>query len=52
MAIGISILLFLINTWKFTNNQCSEVAILSILFNMLIYLAIILHKDEMKFMVI
>ena len=50
--IGISILLFIINAWKFINNPGSEVPILTILFNMIIYLAIIiliLHKDEMKF---
>ena len=50
--IAISILLFIINAWKFINNPGSEVPILSILFNMIIYLAIIiliLHKDEMKF---
>ena len=41
--IAITIILFIINAWKFINN---------ILFNMIIYLAIIiliLHKDEMKF---
>ena len=45
--IAITILLFIINTWKFINNPGSEVPILSILFNMIIYLAIIimiLHK--------
>ena len=50
--IAISILLFIINAWKFINNPGSEVPILSILFNMIIYLEIInliLHKDEMKF---
>ena len=50
--IGISILLFIINAWKFINNPGSEVPILTILFNMIIHLAIIiliLHKDEMKF---
>ena len=50
--ISISIILFLINAWKFINNPGSEVPILTILFNMIIYLAIIiliLHKDEMKF---
>ena len=50
--IAISILLFIINAWKFINNPGSEVPILSILFNMIIYLAIIiliLHKDEIKF---
>ena len=49
---GISILLFLIDAWKFVINPGSEVPILTILFNMVIYLAIIiliLHKDEMKF---
>ena len=50
--IAITIILFIINAWKFINNRGSEVPILSILFNMIIYLAIIiliLHKDEMKF---
>ena len=50
--ISISVILFLINAWKFINNPGSEVPILSILFNMIIYLAIIiliLHKDEIKF---
>ena len=50
--IAITIILFIINAWKFINNPGSEVPILSILFNMIIYLAIIiliLHKDETKF---
>ena len=53
--IAITIILFIINAWKFINNPGSEVPILSILFNifnMIIYLAIIiliLHKNEMKF---
>ena len=50
--ISITIILFIINAWKFINNPGSVVLILSILFNMIIYLAIIiliLHKDEMKF---
>ena len=49
--IAITIILFIINSWKFINNPGSEVPILTILFNMIIYLAIIiliLHKDEMK----
>ena len=49
--IAVTILLFIINAWKFINNPGSEVPILSILFNIIIYLAIIiliLHKDEMK----
>ena len=52
MANSYTIILFIINAWKFINNPGSEVPILSILFNMIIYLAIIiliLDKDEMKF---
>ena len=50
--IVITIILFIINSLKFINNQGSEILVLSVLFNMIIYLAIIiliLHKDEMKF---
>ena len=50
--ISISIILFLINAWKFINHPGSEVPILTILFNMIIYLAIIIlimHKDDLKF---
>ncbi len=49
--ISISIILFLINAWKFINHPGSEVPILTILFNMIIYLAIIIlimHKNEIK----
>ena len=49
--ISISIILFLINAWKFINHPGSEVPILTILFNMIIYLAIIIlimHKDEIE----
>ena len=49
--ISISIILFLINAWKFINNPGSEVPILTNLFNMIIYLAIIIlimHKNEIK----
>ena len=49
--IAITIILFIINAWKFINNSGSEVPILSILFNMIIYLAIIIlimHKNEIK----
>ena len=45
----ITIILFIINAWKFLNNPGSEVPILAILFNMIIYLAIIIlimHKKE------
>ena len=50
--IAISILLFLINVWKIINNLSSEVPLLSILFNLITYLTIIifiLFIDEMKF---
>jgi lipopolysaccharide export LptBFGC system permease protein LptF len=50
--ISISIILFLVNVWKFLNNPCSEIPILTILFNMIIYLAIIIliiHKKEIRF---
>ena len=49
--IGISILLFLINALKIINNPCSEVPILTILFNIIIFLTIIIlliNKDEME----
>ena len=48
----ITIILFIINAWKFLNNPGSEVPILAILFNMIIYLAIIIlimHKKEITF---
>ena len=48
----ITMILFIINAWKFLNNPGSEVPILSILFNMIIYLAIIIliiHKKEITF---
>ena len=48
----ITIILFIINAWKFLNNPSSEVPILAILFNMIIYLAIIIlimHKKEITF---
>ena len=46
--IAITILLFIINAWIFINNQGSEVPILFIWFNKIIYLPImilILHKN-------
>ena len=48
--LAITILLFIINDLKFINNPSSDVPILSILFNMIIYLVIImliLYKDDM-----
>ena len=50
--ISISIILFLVNVWKFLNNPGSQAPILTILFNMIIYLAIIIliiHKNEIIF---
>ena len=46
--ISISIILFLINVWKFLNNPGSEVLILTILFNMVIYSAIIILIIDKK----
>ena len=46
--ISISIILFSINAWKFINHPGSEVPILAILFNMIIYLILIIHKKEIK----
>ena len=48
----ISFILFLINIWKFLNSDGSEIPILSLLFNMIIYLGIIMfinHKNEVTF---
>ena len=47
----ITLILFMINTIKFINVPASEVPILSILFNMILYLGIIifiLHKKEVS----
>ena len=52
LLIFITVILFLINVWKFINNPASEVPILGILFNMIFYLAIIIlimHRDELTF---
>ena len=46
--ISISIILFLVNMWKFLNNPGSEIPILTILFNMIIYLAIIILIIDKK----
>ena len=46
----ISFILFAFNAWKFLNNPGSDVPILSILFNMIIYLGLIIfifHKKEL-----
>ena len=49
LLIIITAILFIINLWKFINNPASEVPVLTLLFNMIIYIAIIiliLHKNE------
>ena len=46
----ISYVLFAFNAWKFLNNPGADVPILSILFNMVIYLGLIIfiiHKREL-----
>ena len=52
LLVLLTIVLFLINTWKFLNSPESEIPIISILFNLIIYLGIIiiiLHKNEINF---
>ena len=47
----VTLFLFIINTFKYINDPASEVPILSILFNMILYLGIIifiLHKKEVS----
>ena len=47
----VTLILFMINTIKFINNPASEVPVFSILFNMILYLGIIifiLHKKEVS----
>ena len=48
----VTLILFIINTLKFINDPATEIPILSILFNMILYLGIIifiLHKKEIPF---
>ena len=48
----VTLILFIINTLKFINDPAAEVPILFILFNMILYLGIIifiLHKKEIPF---
>ena len=47
----VTLILFIINIFKFINDPASEVPIISILFNMVLYLGIIifiLHKKEVS----
>ena len=49
---SISFILLLFNIWKFLNTPGSEIPLLSLLFNMIIYLGIIMfinHKNEITF---
>ena len=50
--VSVSFILFLFNIWKYLNTPGSEIPILSLLFNMLVYLGIIMfiiHKNEIAF---
>ena len=52
LLVLLTFVLFLINIWKFLNCPESEIPIISILFNLIIYLGIIiiiLHKNEINF---
>ena len=52
LLVLLTFVLFLINIWKFLNCPQSEIPIISILFNLIIYLGIIiiiLHKNEINF---
>ena len=52
LLVLLTFVLFLINIWKFLNYPESEIHIISILFNLIIYLGIIiiiLHKNEINF---
>ena len=52
LLVLLTFVLFLINIWKFLNCPESEIPIISILFNLIIYLGIIiiiLYKKEINF---
>ena len=47
--VSVSFLLFIFNIWKFLNTPGSEIPVLSLLFNMILYLGIIIfiiHKNK------
>ena len=47
--VSVSFILFIFNIWKYLNTPGSEIPILSLLFNMVVYLGIIIfiiHKNE------
>ena len=50
--VSVSFILFLFNIWKYLNTPGSEIPILLLLFNKLVYLGIIIfiiHKNEIAF---
>ena len=50
--VSVSFILFLFNIWKYLKTAEAEILILSLLFNMVVYLGIIMfiiHKDEISF---
>ena len=50
--VSVSFILFLFNIWKYLSTPGSEIPILSLLFNMIVYLGIIMfiiHKNEIAF---
>ena len=47
--VSVSFLLFIFNIWKYLNTPGSEIPVLSLLFNMILYLGIIIfiiHKNK------
>ena len=50
--VSVSFILFLFNIWKYLSTPGTEIPILSLLFNMIVYLGIIIfiiHKNEIAF---
>ena len=50
--VSVSFILFLFNIWKYLNTPGAEIPILSLIFNMVVYLGIIIfiiHKNEIAF---
>ena len=46
--VSVSFILFLFNIWKYFNTAGAEIPILSLLFNMVVYLGIIILYIRMK----
>ena len=50
--VSVSFILFIFNIWKYLNTSGAEIPILSLLFNMIVYIGIIIfiiHKNEIAF---